>query len=360
MSVDNLAEWLQAVWSEVLEGDYGEPDPAVDRFVDHRVTSIRYAVITQMLAKIVNPKRDVVRLTSELTPEDTAPRTIASGVVAPFSRENDNVLGSSPDPYVNNPLRRESLRSDDSTIRSSDRQEWRSLGKFLEEFSDADQQTLRHHFLRVLRSIARRRDRQKIAYPIPERVSSVEIARAMHEFLSAPSGGLRPLIVTAALMRTVGSAFSLFSRVESQGLNEADSARNRPGDVMCFARTNNGGDEKIRLVLEVKDMAITLQHVDHAIEKIRSSGANVSELLFAAPGISEVDESAIHERFDAVWRTGVDINRIDILTLVRAIAAVFANAERVRFLAEIGNELDERAEHAHRDAWRRVLQGFSG
>ena len=358
MTTDQLADWLRAKWNEVLQSSYEEQDSEVDRFVDHRVTSIRYAVITQMLARIANPARDIVRLTSELTPEDTAPRTIASRVVAPFSRENDNVLGSSPDPYVNNPLRRESLRSDDSAIRSSDRLEWRSLANFLEGFSRADQEMLNQQIMRVLRSIARRRDRQKITYPIPERVSSVEIARAMHEFLSTPSGGLRPLIVTAALMRTVGSAFSVFSRVESQGLNEADSARNRPGDVMCFAPTDSGGEEQIRLVLEVKDMAITLQHVDHAIQKIRSSGANISDLLFAAPGISEVDASAIYERFDAVWRTGLDIDRIDILTLVRAITAVFANVERVRFLAEIGNELDERAEHAHRDAWRSVLQGF--
>ena len=358
MTTHELAEWLRTAWQEVLQSAYKEPDPEVDRFVDHRVTSIRYAVITQMLARIANPARDIVRLTSELTPEDTAPRTIASRVTAPFSRENDNVLGSSPDPYVNNPLRRESLRSDDSAIRSSDRPEWQLLANFLEGFENADQETFKQQILRVLRSIARRRDRQKITYPIPESVSSVEIARAMHEFLSTPSGGLRPLIVTAALMRTVGSAFSVFSRVESQGLNEADSARNRPGDVMCFAPTDNGGEEQIRLVLEVKDMAITLQHVDHAIEKIRSSGANISDLLFTAPGISEVDASAIYERFNAVWRTGLDIDRIDILTLVRAITAVFANEERVRFLAEIGNELDERAEHAHRDAWRSVLQGF--
>ena len=43
------------------------------------------------------------------------------------------------------------------------------------------------------------------------------------------------MVVAAALMQVLGEGFSLFSRVESQGVNEADAATGVPGDVMCYA-----------------------------------------------------------------------------------------------------------------------------
>ena len=42
------------------------------------------------------------------------------------------------------------------------------------------------------------------------------------------TGDLQPHAVTTALMRTVGEAFSLFSKVESQGITEADAAGATP------------------------------------------------------------------------------------------------------------------------------------
>lgn len=378
MTKDELATWLETAWSAVEQvdykdtdwletagravgqDDYEDTDSEVDSFVNHRLTSIRYAVITQLLAKVANPQRDIIRLTSEGTPEDTAPRTIASAVVVPWNQMNDNVLGGSADPYVNNPLRRDSLLSDDSAIRSSDRSEWRRLADYLNRWSHVGVSAIEEQVLRVLKSIARRRARQEIVYPVPDRVSSVQTASIIHNFLSDPSGGLRPLIVTTALMKAIGSIFSLFTRVESQGLNEADIARNRPGDVMCYGPSSNESDEKsieeLRLVLEVKDMAITLQHIDHAVTKINVSNETVYDLLFAAPGVVAIDESTINERLIGVWRQGLDINRIDVLTLVRATTALFNNSERLQFLREIGEELDQRSEHTHRDTWRQLLK----
>ncbi len=360
MNRDELSGWLDSTWETVCQSAYDEPDPLVDHFVNHRLTSIRYAVITQLLAKIVNPVLDILRLTSEGTSVDTAPRTIASGVVVPWSQANEHVLGGSADPYVNNPLRRDSLLSDESTIRTSDRTEWARLAEYLDDWNQAESTEIESQVFRVLSSIARRRDRQQIVYPIPDRVSSRLLANAVEVFLAAPSGGLRPLIVVTALMKTLGSTFSLFTRVESQGLNEADTARNRPGDVMCYGPAmvddNSGSNERLRLVVEVKDTTITLQQIEHSLAKVNASVETTHDLIFASPGIAEVDASVISDRLDSAWRQGLDVKRIDVLTLVRAITALFGNAERIEFLREIGEELNQRSEHVHRDAWRRLLE----
>ena len=60
------------------------------------------------------------------------------------------------------------------------------------------------------------------------------------------------LVVTTALMETLGEAFGLFPRVESQGLNEPDAATGMPADVMCY-----GPDGDLRLAVEVKDRDLT-------------------------------------------------------------------------------------------------------
>ena len=360
MNRDELSDWLDFAWDAVCQSAYDEPDPEVDHFVNHRLTSIRYAVITQLVAKIVNPVRDILRLTSEGTSEDTAPRTLASAVVFPWSQTNDNVLGGSPDPYVSNPLRRDSLLSDESTIRTSDWAEWARLAEYLDHWNQANRADIESQVFRVLRCIARRRDRQRIVYPVPDRVSSRLLANSVEVFLVEPSGGLRPLIVVTALMKTLGSTFSLFTRVESQGLNEADTARNRPGDIMCYGSVtdeeNGESDEELRLVIEVKDTTITLQQIEHSLAKVNASRETIHDLLFAAPGIAEVDASVISGRLDRAWRQGLDVKRVDVQTLVRTSTLLLGNAERIKFLREIGEELNQRGEHLHRNAWRRVLE----
>ncbi len=358
MTREELSAWVDSAWESVCQLPYDEPDHEIDHFVDHRLTSIRYAAITQLLAKILNPNRDILRLTSDGTTEDTAPRTIASTVVVPWSQANDNVLGGSADPYVNNPLRRASLSSDDSTIRSSDRAEWARLAGYLGQWDLAHSFSIGDQVSRVLRSIARRRDRQRIVFPVPDRASSRQLATVIEGFLSEPSGGLRPLIVVTALMGAIGKAFSLFDRVESQGLNEADTARNRPGDVMCYGRGtgDQSGEVELRLVIEVKDTTISLQQIEHSLTKVSTSHETTHDLLFASPGIVEVDASAISGRLDRAWSQGLDIKRVDVLTLIRATTLFFSNAERIGLLKEIGEELNRRSEHVHRDTWRQLLE----
>ncbi len=357
MTRNEFSRWLGATWQTIREADYQGVDEEVDHFVNHRLTSVRYALLTQLLAQLANPNRDILRLTSDGTPEDTAPRTIASSVLVPWNQGTDNVLGRSVDPYVNNPLRRESLLSDDSTIRNSDRPEWRRLAEFLEDSAGVDRGEIIARTRRVLRSVARRRDRQKIVYPVPERVSNLQTTQIVSRFLAEPSGGFRSLIVTTSMLRTAGAVFSLFGKVESHGINEADIAKNRAGDIMCYGfaddKSTNG---QLRLVLEVKDMAISLQHIDHTLNKILESSEEIQDILFISPGIAEIDRNSIDNRIAAAWRQGVDVNRIDIETLVRSVSALFGGSERARFLQDVGEELDRRSEHRHRERWRELLE----
>ena len=243
-------EWLDGAWTRALETGTSEPDSEVDRLINSKVLSIRYAIVTQMLGKIADERRSLlsIQLGTEQSPGARDARSFCSAVIVPCVADNHDLLGRSPDPYVNNPLRR--LRLDEGAHQLRNSQEWDALVAFLAPLDEAGRIKLQAAFIHCLESAARRLTVQSFGYQIPIRVSLPQMLRVLEAFLAEASGGLRPLVVTAAMMTVLGRAFSLFANVSSQGLNEADSSAWAPGDVMC--RDCNGN---MLLAIEVKDRA---------------------------------------------------------------------------------------------------------
>ena len=69
----------------------------------------------------------------------------------------------------------------------------------------------------------RRLSGQSVQYQVSKRVSLPQLLEAMKTFFGEPSGGLRPLVVTATMMDVLGKEFSIFARIVSQGINQADA-----------------------------------------------------------------------------------------------------------------------------------------
>lgn len=124
-------KWLDGAWVRVLEARLGEPDCEIDRLVNSKLVSIRYAIFTQMLGKIASNKRSLLslQLGSERSPGSWDARSFCSQVIVPWVADNHDVLGKSPDPYVNNPLRRKRLDEDTHQLRY--KEEWDALVAFL-------------------------------------------------------------------------------------------------------------------------------------------------------------------------------------------------------------------------------------
>ena len=350
MTDDELAAWLDREWAKALDGDVAEADPDVDRLVDSNVLSIRYAVVTQLLGKVADPARDLLCLQRGIAEgaEDAGrwdPRSFCIAVVVPWVRRNRDVLGSSGDPYVNNPLRRPRLDGDEKVQR---RAEWDALRDFLQELERAkDHAVVLDAARRCLRSAVRRLGKLTIEYPVPLRLALDQLANLLDSFLNQPSNGLRPLVVTTALMGTLGEAFGLFPRVESQGLNEPDTATGMPADVMCYGPA---GD--LRLAVEVKDRDLTLVDLDATFAKARRK--KLANVMFTAPGVQ--DEAEFRARVAGEWAKGTNVYRVTIGELVHGTFALLDEEWRVRFARAIGAELDERAaEYRHRRDWSDLL-----
>ncbi len=276
--MDNVEarKWLDGAWTRVLETGAGEPDGEIDRLVNSKVLSIRYAILTQMLGKIANEQRSLLslQLGTGQSPGAWDARSFCSAVIVPWVAGNHDFLGKSPDPYVNNPLRRQRL--DEGTHQLRHKQEWDALVAFLAPLDNTGRIKLEAAFIRCLESAARRLAAQSFGYQVPIWVSLPQMLRVLDAFLAEASGGLRPLVVTAATMAVLGHGFLIFASVLSQGLNEADSSTGVPGDVMC--QDSNGN---MILAIEVKDRALTLTDVRRSMQKARASADPLSNLLFA-------------------------------------------------------------------------------
>lgn len=130
-------------------------------------------MVTQLLGKIADPDRGILCCQSETgEPGAWDARNFCSAVIVPWVADNQDVLGSSSDPYVSNPLRRPVLSLDMPGARRADSSEWVALFDLLSPLDDASPDEHRALFQRCLISLARRLARQTFQYPIPMRVSA--------------------------------------------------------------------------------------------------------------------------------------------------------------------------------------------
>ena len=363
MNIDEAGEWLHDQWQRILNDPDGEIDPLIDRFVNARVTSIRFAIVTQLLGKIADPRRDLLclqkgqtRVGDAVAPERWDPRSFCVRAVVPWNRENEQVLGGSGDPYVNNPLRRPRLDEGLENVHAGTRDDWIALAEYFRRLQQEDEDAVKLSFGRCLRSVAARLARQRFDYPTPNRTSLDQLCELLDRYLATPSGGLRPQAVTTALMRVLGSAFSIFSRVDGQGVNEADRARNVPGDVMCFG-VGPDGQEEIRLVVDAKSDRLRLTELQGSVAKARTG--NVSNFLFATPGFREDEQPAMERIIGEEFVQGLNVYVISIGRLARTSCMLLAEAHRTEFMQEVGRELDSRAASlAHRRAWSDLLSNL--
>lgn len=345
-------EQLRAMWLEALADPAPKIDAGIEELINCNVVSIRYALLTQLLGKLSNPARDALSIQrGEAATAEAAGRWDARSFcqtnVVPWVAEAGQVLGTSPEPYVNNPLRRPRLDAGYAPRRN--RPLWDSLVKTLQAVQERNDPAYTATQLRYcLTALVRKYNALVVRFDVPQRISLDAVVSLVSAYLSEPSGGERPQIIVAALMRTIGNRFGIFDRVERQAINEADAAADRPGDVACYQ------NDRLVFAVEVKDRMITLQDVDTAISKARRS--DVTEVLFASvPSLD--DDPQIAERSEREFGLGVNIYRLTITTLLRVVLAIAGESGRIEFLTLAGAELNHRVtQPSHKLKWQDLLR----
>lgn len=342
---------LEDAWQVALTRRAGRREPAqglAARVMRSKEKTIHYAAINQALGKLCEPARDVHSVQMKDTSEGRwDARSLCHKVVVPWEARSGGMLGGSPEPYANNPLRVTRLERERSDTRSPT--QWRDLYDLLARAQDAA--SAREVLEQCLDVCVELAEEQQIRYPIRERVSLPDLMDLLRGFMTAKSGGLRGMVVATALLRVVGRHTGLWEEVVSQGVNEADAAKGEAADITC----SKGGVPV--LYVEVKERMITIQEARQAAEKVRALEGQRADKLWLAVEGAEDTEGGVEEAMAQAWRDGLDMNRASIQQVAREWLLLMPVGARKDMVEAVGGELDRRKVHADRMAWRDMLEG---
>src|SRR4030042_3121477 len=103
---------LQKTWAKVSRPNFKSKladeqlRKAIERSINSQTKTYRYVLPTQLVAKLADKSLDSRCIQASRGGAGSFDaRSIAQEVVVKFDKENERVLGGSPEPYVSNPLR---------------------------------------------------------------------------------------------------------------------------------------------------------------------------------------------------------------------------------------------------------------
>lgn len=359
--VGSASAILDSVWGEILSAAEGGQLPdiiekdesglleSIKNSVNSSTRTYRYVLPTQLLAKVANPSLDCRSLQAGADrPGAFDARTVAHQVIVPFDQANDRVLGGSPEPYVNNPVRVPEVSVAFRTAQRN-RKDWDHLCNVLETVERVNDEDFAENVLRqVFTEIYRRLSEVKVVYPAPRRISLSHCVRLIDEYLAELSGGDRLLALSSALFVVIGRRFQLYSEVQRSTITASDASTGMLADLECVTE-----DGEIVLVVEVKDRALTVSQMTGKIPNIREK--QVSETFFVAQqGVEDPDyvQSLVEQEFVS----GQNIYVMSLSKLAEVSLALIGEEGRRNFLLEVGAQLDRyRSDIKHRRDWATLL-----
>ena len=277
-------------------------------------------------------------------------RTIAHDVIVPFDREHERVLGGSPEPYVNNPLRVPGITQDYRGPQKN-KVDWDKLVTVLDAVeTSSDPDFARIVFDQVLVEVYRLLDRVTVAYPTPSRISLERTNQIVDGYLATKSAGERMEAICTALFRVIGSRFALFDEVRREKVTSADRSTGMSGDIECLL------EGKVVLAVEVKDRELTLVQLDTTLDAVRAR--HITELLVVAEqGKESHNEEGIDSRIHSEFTSGQNVYVVRFAEFALGVLILFGEDGRVEFLNAVGSELERvNARIEHRRAWADLLR----
>ena len=348
-------EWTEVVRSftenQLVEFIDNTNSARVRQILTSSTKSYHYVLPTQLLAKCVNNKLDARSLQAAFKTKGAFDaRSIAHEVIVPFDKLNNNVLGGSNEPYVNNPLRYPAILSRYRN-QQKNKEDWDLLVDMLAEIQLAKDVNFYKSFLRqVLLEIYKLLSGVVVIYPTPSRISLNRTIELTNKFVAEKSGGERLESIITALLRTIGTKFNLFDKIERAKVNASDTSTGLSSDIQCWQ------NDQIILAVEVKEKELTLTQFESTVQNARTN--KISEILFVAEkGLARDENNEIQKKIGQEFVSGQNIYVINFVSLVVGVLILLGEKGRVEFLRNVGPELDRvDSSILHRKRWAELLR----
>ena len=227
-------------------------------------------------------------------------RTLDERVVNPFFQ--DRMIPSSKGPYLAS-FRRSVRFVPETAGGLRDQSGYDALLTYVEELESADQSTARALTAYLLYRFIGLRDVSIIPLARISRLSLEQYRDLIGNLLQLQSGGLIPVLLATAMLRTIKACFNLEWDVEAQGINVADKASGVGGDIVV---SENGN---VLLVLEVTERPIQKSRVVSTFNtKIVRAGIEDYLFVYSASGPAEDAVASARQYFSQ----GHEINFVQI------------------------------------------------
>ncbi|MDE0471779.1 MAG: restriction endonuclease, SacI family [Ekhidna sp.] len=306
----------------------------IQQILNSSTKSYHYVLPTQLLVKLIDSKLDCRSLQMAFNSDGAFDaRTIAHKVIVPFDKANYNVLGGSNEPYVNNPLRYPAIIAEYRN-QQKNQKDWDLLVKILGRIQAMDSSEFTINYFRsVLYQIYLKLADVQVTYPTPSRISMANTVKLISDFSNEKSGGDILETLTSALFQAIGTEFNLFDEVKRSKVNASDASTGLSSDIECWSNNT------IVLTVEVKDKTLNLTQFKNTIESARTN--KITEILFIAEkGIIEKEKTELKDRVNKEFNSGQNVYIENFYSFATGILVLLGEAGRVKYLNNIGPELD--------------------
>lgn len=275
---DRARELLAQIFAEAEAAHSANVQDAIDASLSEAADAI-FASDTQSyrevllgcgLARLIDRSIDIRRPYRNQGERAFSGRSLDERVINPFLRERR--IPSSKGPYLA-VFRRSIELVPETAVGLKDKAGYEAMMRYLDALERADDETARALVRYLLRRFLALREKSTIPLARISRLSLDQHDKLIKFLMQTPSGGLIPVLLVVAMLRTIRECFALSWQIEFQGINVADQASGAGGDVTV---KENG---RTILAIEITERVIDKSRVVSTFDtKIIESG--IEDYLF--------------------------------------------------------------------------------
>jgi hypothetical protein len=357
LNYELAVEYLQSLFTEAEAAFENRSAPAVDTAVVQAVEALfssstqsyREVALGCGLARLLDPSINIRHPYKKHGDDSFNGRTLDERVINPFL--NDRLIPCSKGPYLAT-FRRSVKLVPETEQGLRDAAGYGALLTYIGALEDADAVTARALVSYLLYRFLLLREATRIPLARISRLSLEQYHLLVAGLLQVQSGGLIPVLLTVALLRTIKECFGLSWEIEWQGINVADRAAGAGGDVTV----KQGG--AVILAVEVTERAIERSRVVSTFTtKILHVGINDYLFVYSAALPSDDAKQVARTYFSQ----GHEINFLELQGWILNALGTIGAACRGVYMQEVIELLDSRSvPAAAKVAWNTLVQTIVG
>jgi len=203
-------------------------DAAGDRLFSSSTQSYREVLLGCCLARLLDSSINIRHPYVNQGEDSFNGRTLDERVVNPFLQ--DRMIPCSKGPYLAS-FRRSVKFVPETASGLRDKEGYQALLVFIDEIERASKAVAKNICLSLLYRFCGLRDKSRVPLSQISRLSLDQYDKLLLELMQVQSGGLIPVLLVVAMLRTIKTCYNLNWEIEFQGINVSDSAAGAGGDI---------------------------------------------------------------------------------------------------------------------------------